>query len=122
MENNKLVRFIFNGQDLRNDANTLQAYNIVDNSVVHCLITQVDRRVNQSARQETDHDGFDIGNLMLPVFGFIICVVWYLRFEYRQFFSGTSTISLIGITFLYIAAILASWENHRRGHAHEHVE
>uniref|UniRef100_A0A8W8NHP0 Ubiquitin-like domain-containing protein n=1 Tax=Magallana gigas TaxID=29159 RepID=A0A8W8NHP0_MAGGI len=44
LSQNKLVRFIFNGQDLRNDSNTLQNYNIGNNSVVHCLITQVNQQ------------------------------------------------------------------------------
>ena len=120
LSENKLVRFIFNGQDLRNDAHTLQAYNIVDNSVIHCLITQANR--NNASPMVHHNDGFDIGMLMLPLFGLIICIVWYLRFEYRQFFTATSTVSLVGVTFLFVAAVLASWEGHRRGHAHEHVE
>ncbi|KAK3105798.1 hypothetical protein FSP39_005948 [Pinctada imbricata] len=96
LSENKLVRFIFNGQDLRNDANTLQAYNIVDNSVIHCLITQANRNA-ESPRMQHDDNVFDIGMLMLPLFGLLICLVWYLRFEYRQFFTATSTVSLIGL-------------------------
>ena len=118
---NKLVRFIFNGQDLRNGSNTLQAYNVVDNSVIHCLITQANRR-NATRATEIEEDGFDIGMLMFPCFGLILVFMWYLRFEYRQFFSGTSTVCLIGMTLLYIAAILAMMENRRRGRHHVHVE
>lgn len=121
LEADKLVRFIFNGQDLRNDANTLQAYNIVDNSVIHCLITQVNRQNTTSGVQNED-EGFDVGMLMLPCFGIILCFMWYLRFEYRQFFSGTSTVCLIGMSLLYIAALLAMMENRRRGHHHAHVD
>lgn len=121
LEADKLVRFIFNGQDLRNDANTLQAYNIVDNSVIHCLITQVNRQ-NTTSGVENEDEGFDVGMLMLPCFGIILCFMWYLRFEYRQFFSGTSTVCLIGMSLLYIAALLAMMENRRRGQHHVHVD
>lgn len=117
---NKLVRFIFNGQDLRNDQNTLQAYNIVDNSVIHCLITQVNRQTTPA--RDGDGEGFDVGMLMLPCFGLLLCFMWYLRFEHKQFFSGTSTVCLIGMSLLYIAALLALWENRRRGHNHIHVD
>ena len=39
LADNKWVRFIFNGQDLRDDARTLQACNVGDNCTMHCLIT-----------------------------------------------------------------------------------
>lgn len=122
LSENKLVRFIFNGQDLRNDANTLQNYNIGNNSVVHCLITQVNQ---QTPQQRSENQGScDFGVVVLPIFGLILCFVWYLRFEYRQFFTATSTFLLIGLTFLFIAAVLASWDSqrHREQVPHEHMD
>ncbi|XP_061174075.1 transmembrane and ubiquitin-like domain-containing protein 1 [Saccostrea echinata] len=122
LSENKLVRFIFNGQDLRNDSNTLQNYNIGNNSVVHCLITQVNQ---QTPQQRSENQGScDFGVVVLPIFGLILCFVWYLRFEYRQFFTATSTFMLIGLTFLFIAAVLASWDSqrHREQVPHEHMD
>ena len=121
MAENKLVRFIFNGRDLRNDTETLQSNNVQDNSVLHCLVTSMEREtVRPNVRVQT---GFDMGNVMLPMFGVLLVVIWYLRFEYRQFFTATATISLIGVTSLYIAAILATWESMRRGTGvHEHAD
>ncbi|OWF53269.1 transmembrane and ubiquitin-like domain-containing protein 1 [Mizuhopecten yessoensis] len=120
LEDNKVVRFIFNGRDLRSDTMTLDSYNVVDNSVLHCLVTQINR---ETAPPRVDTEGgFDMGTIMLPLFGVILCIMWYLRFEYRPFFSATSTISLFGITSLYVAAVLASWESHRRGQAHDHID
>ncbi|XP_060070980.1 transmembrane and ubiquitin-like domain-containing protein 1 [Ylistrum balloti] len=120
LEDNKVVRFIFNGRDLRSDTMTLDSYNVVDNSVLHCLITQMNRDTSPP-RIDTE-GGFDMGTIMLPLFGVILCIMWYLRFEYRPFFSATSTISLFGITSLYVAAVLASWESHRRGNVHDHID
>lgn len=122
LSQNKLVRFIFNGQDLRNDSNTLQNYNIGNNSVVHCLITQVNQQA-PPPRQE-NQDSFDFGVVVLPIFGLLLCFVWYLRFEYRHFFTATSTFMLIGLTFLFIAAVLASWDSqrHRERIPHQHID
>ncbi|XP_033733125.1 uncharacterized protein LOC117322367 [Pecten maximus] len=120
LQDNKVVRFIFNGRDLRSDTMTLDSYNVVDNSVLHCLITQMNREA-PPPRVDTE-GGFDMGTIMLPLFGVILCIMWYLRFEYRPFFSATSTISLFGITSLYVAAVLASWESHRRGNVHDHID
>lgn len=122
LSQNKLVRFIFNGQDLRNDSNTLQNYNIGNNSVVHCLITQVNQ---QAPPPRPENQGsFDFGVVVLPIFGLLLCFVWYLRFEYRHFFTATSTFMLIGLTFLFIAAVLASWDSqrHRERIPHEHID
>ncbi|XP_041371716.1 transmembrane and ubiquitin-like domain-containing protein 1 [Gigantopelta aegis] len=112
LANNKLVRFIFNGQDLRNDGYTLQSYNIVDNSVVHCLVTQT-----QQTPHVMPHDDdldLDVGHLMLPLFGFILAVIWYLRFSYRQYFNAMSTLCLVGVTFLFFLGVVSSYNGHRR--------
>ena len=118
LSESKLVRFIFNGQDLRNDNSTLQACNIMDNSVVHCLITQPQQQPAQAANQQED-GFFDIGHLMVPLFGVLLGIVWYFRFMYRQFFNVTSTLTLGGITFLYIAALMSSLRGNR---PHQHLE
>lgn len=112
----KLVRFIFNGQDLRNDASTLQSYNISDNSVLHCLITQQRQQEHQHTENE---NGFDIGTFMFPIFGLLLGCIWYLRFTYRQLFNVTSTLTLSGITFLFLAAFASSL---RRPAQHEHID
>ena len=118
LSESKLVRFIFNGQDLRNDNSTLQACNIIDNSVVHCLITQPREQPTHSRNQEDD-GLFDVGIFMFPLFGLLLGIVWYLRFMYRQFFNVTSTLTLGGITFLYLAAFMSSLRGRR---PHQHLE
>jgi hypothetical protein len=117
LSESKLVRFIFNGQDLRNDSSTLQSYNISDNSVVHCLITQP--RPEQNDPNHGDDEGLDIGMFMFPLFGLLLGIVWYMRFMYRQLFNVTSTLTLGGITFLYLAAFMSSLRGPRN---HEHID
>lgn len=44
---------------------------------------------------------------MLPLFSTILAVIWYLRFEYGQFFNFTSTASLFCITAVFIFCVFA---------------
>ncbi|XP_055860695.1 uncharacterized protein LOC106070659 [Biomphalaria glabrata] len=108
LEDNKWVRFIYNGQDLRDDGRTLQACNISDNCTMHCLITSQTRATTaSSASHDTDEDSF-MGALMYPLFTFVLLIVWYFRLMYRQYFSAMSTVCLIGITFLLILSYISS--------------
>lgn len=116
LEQSKLVRFIFNGRDLQNDSSTLESYNICDNSVLHCLITQ--RQQNETRQMDNDN-GFDIGMFMFPLFGLLLACIWYLRFTYRQLFNTTSTLTLGGITFLFVAAFISTLQ---RPANHEHID
>lgn len=121
---NKLVRFIFNGQVLQDDR-TLESYNIIDNTVVHTLISLADSGGSQqggatgrqSATAAADsHEVFDAGSLMVPLFALILAVIWYLRFAYRQFFNITSTLSLVGITLLFGICLYANNRRQRQLH------
>lgn len=119
LEDNKIVRFIFNGQDLRNDLSTLRAYNIADNSIIHCLITQ--NRQNEpdtNARRGTEDDESQMGEFIYPVFGLILGLVWYLRFTYKQYFNAMSTVSLAGVSFIYVLALFSSIRHRRQPHQH----
>ena len=119
LEDNKIVRFIFNGQDLRNDLSTLRAYNIADNSVVHCLITQ--SRQNEAGsgpHSNTAEDDGQMGAFLYPVFGLILGLVWYLRFSYKQYFNAMSTVSLAGVSFIYLLALFSSMRHRRQPHVH----
>ncbi|GFS14319.1 transmembrane and ubiquitin-like domain-containing protein 1 [Elysia marginata] len=109
-EGDKWVRFIYNGQDLRDDEATLQAYQVGDNCTMHCLITNKRRTPSSQAGSAgsagglhggDDEDGDSVmGALMYPLFTLVLAVVWYFRLTYRQYFSPMSTVCLIGISFL----------------------
>ncbi|CAG5120473.1 unnamed protein product [Candidula unifasciata] len=108
LQENKWVRFIYNGQDLRDDARTLQACNIWDNCTVHCLITaQTETRLPRDAVADDEEDSI-MGTMMYPLFTIIIVIVWYFRFTYRQYFSAMSTVCLIGISFLLALSYISS--------------
>ena len=61
----------------------------------------------------------NMGALMFPLFGLILGLIWYCRFAYRAYFNAMSTLSLIGITFMYVVAALAVYRTHDH---HHHVE
>lgn len=112
MADNFSVRFIFRGQELREDCSTLQAYHIEDNSVIHCLLS----RISQS-EQATNHSqpfNLDLGFLMFPLFGLTLGLLWYCRVMYRSYFNAVSTLSLVGISFLFLIALLACWRREER--------
>ena len=112
------MRFIFNGQDLRNDLSTLRAYNVADNSLIHCLITQsAPSPPAPSTRLAQDGDS-QLGEFIYPVFGLILGLLWYLRFTYKHYFNAMSTVSLAGVSFIYVLALFSSLRHRPQPHQH----
>ena len=99
------VRLIFNGQELHGNR-TLRSYNVVDRCVIHCLLSRSQQQTNENTPAEGIN--VDMGTVALPLFGVILGLLWYCRVMYRYYFNAMSTFSLIGITFLYIVAVMAS--------------
>lgn len=119
LHENKIVRFIFNGQDLRNDLWTLGAYNIADNSVIHCLITQSRQQPDApNSNHALGDDDLELGVFIYPIFGLILGVLWYFRFSYKQYFNAVSTVSLAGVSFIYCLALVSSLRGRQRQHQH----
>jgi len=114
---NKNVRLIFNGQVLREEANTLRSYGIFDKCVVHCLIHQ------QASPQQAQHsaqaqpqqqprveavDGeedFDVSELFIPVLGVGLIFLWYFAFTYSAYFNMMSSTALLGLTSLFLLSV-----------------
>ena len=107
------MRLIFNGQELRGESTTLSSYNIGDMSVVHCLITRSTRPQEQNGQIEQDAMEIDLSNIMFPLFGLILGLIWYCRIAYRNFFNAMSTLALIGITVLFFFACVITFRNNR---------
>lgn len=105
LDNDKVVRLIFNGQLLRGDQETLQFYGLHDNCVVHCQISS--NLSNNTPVQNESYGELDLSRFMLPLFGVILGVIWYCRIQYRQFFNATSTFALLGITGLFFISLAA---------------
>jgi len=111
---NKSVRFIFNGQMLREESNTLRSYGMFDKCVVHCLIAQQPSTPRSSSApdlqqdhlhnqlQDQDDQDFDISELFIPVLGFGLIILWYFAFTYSNYFNSMSTSALLGLTSLFL--------------------
>ncbi|XP_026143732.1 transmembrane and ubiquitin-like domain-containing protein 1 [Carassius auratus] len=97
------VRLIYQGQLLQDDAQTLASLNLSDNSVLHCHISQNATRAMPAGARAADqvHVALNVGSLMVPLFVFMLSVLWYFQIQYRQFFTAPATASLVGITIFF---------------------
>ncbi|MBN3284893.1 TMUB1 protein, partial [Polyodon spathula] len=97
------VRLIYQGQLLRDDAQTLSSLNLADNSVLHCHISQHATAQAPAGVRAADqvHAALNVGSLMVPLFVFMLSVLWYFQIQYRQFFTAPATASLVGITVFF---------------------
>ncbi|XP_051784791.1 transmembrane and ubiquitin-like domain-containing protein 1 [Erpetoichthys calabaricus] len=97
------VRLIYRGQLLRDDTQTLAALNLVNNSVLHCHISQnaTQQMPAGAMAAEQVHAALNVGSLMVPLFVLMLSVLWYFQIQYRQLFTAPATASLVGITFFF---------------------
>lgn len=73
MTGNNIVRIIYNGRELSRENASLASYNVGDESVVHCLVSQVTPQNTETSNRQQP---FDIGSLMFPLFGLILALLW----------------------------------------------
>ena len=117
LSENKNVRLIFNGQVLREEANTLRSYGIFDKCVVHCLIHQqvspqqaqhsAQAQPQQQPRVEAvdGEEDFDVSELFIPVLGVGLIFLWYFAFTYSAYFNMMSSTALLGLTSLFLLSV-----------------
>ena len=74
-----MIRFIYNGRELTRDGQSLAAYNVADESVIHCLVRQGDPHPHP-ASVPPGGVAFDMGSLVFPLFGLILALIWYVGF------------------------------------------
>lgn len=93
-----MVKLIFKGKVLQQDAQTLQNCGLFDNCVVHCLIhnkrnnsgddfpgvENIDpmrQRQNVPRTNNNNNQGreFDLGNILFALISFILGSAWYFR-------------------------------------------
>ena len=118
-----MVRFIAGGQELKDETSTLRSHRIAfSGAVLHCLVTPARAAAPPTDDRHNVGYHFDIGILMFPLFGTLLAGLWYARVVYRGYFNGTSTFSLLAISFLYIVALLASLRGGNRADQHPHIE
>lgn len=111
LTNNQIIRLIYQGRELR-DSRTLRTYNIRDETIIHCLITT---RRQSATNHLSEHSSatfenstfFDtspirISSHLIVFLTFLLAFIWYLRVEYRLFFTSISTIVLLLITIVFL--------------------
>lgn len=98
------VRLIYQGQLLRDDAQSLAALHLAPNSVLHCHISQhspAPAPAGPRASADPVHTALNVGSLMLPLFVLMLAVLWYFQLQYRHVFTATATTFLAGLTLLF---------------------
>ncbi|XP_065486168.1 transmembrane and ubiquitin-like domain-containing protein 1 [Caloenas nicobarica] len=98
------VRLIYQGQLLRDDAQSLAALHLGHNSVLHCHISQhspAPAPAGPHASADPVHAALNVGSLMLPLFVLMLAVIWYCQLQYRHVFTATATTFLAGLTLLF---------------------
>lgn len=117
---NDRVRLIFNGKVLGSEASTLAQLGLSDNCTVHCL---VQRNQGQPSSAGTGGSGgqtsaidipgdLDLSGLCYPVLGTVLFVIWWCQVVYAHYFTFTSTMSLVSLTFLYAASVANAYLTH----------
>ncbi|XP_050798756.1 transmembrane and ubiquitin-like domain-containing protein 1 [Gopherus flavomarginatus] len=98
------VRLIYQGQLLRDDAQSLAALHLTHNSVLHCHVSQhgpAPMAAGLRATADPVHTALNVGSLMLPLFVLMLAVLWYFQLQYRHIFTATATSCLAGLTLLF---------------------
>lgn len=99
IENNKIVRLIFGGQLLQENA-TLQSYGVANNCVIHVQILPAQTLHNPSSiSQNTD---LDLSHLLWPLLSVILGICWILYLKYPEFFNFMS----LGMLLLFTGSFL----------------
>ncbi|XP_053569230.1 transmembrane and ubiquitin-like domain-containing protein 1 [Bombina bombina] len=102
------VRLIYQGQLLRDDSQTVSSLQLRDGSVLHCHISQYTAGPGMGG-QEVAQVPLNIGNLLVPVLGLVLGMMWYCQLQYPHFFTSTATTCLGGLTLLASAFAFSSY-------------
>ncbi|CAM9846830.1 unnamed protein product [Bubo scandiacus] len=97
------MKFIYRGQLLQDQGQTLRSLHITDNCVIHCHRSRsATAPLPDPGATIPDAGGFPLGteNMMVPTVMVVLAIVWYFRFNYRQLFTAPATVSLIGVAVL----------------------
>ncbi|KAJ1520850.1 hypothetical protein ONE63_003938 [Megalurothrips usitatus] len=120
----KVIRLIFNGQVLQSDERTLQNYGLFDNCVVHCLVhnqrttnPNVENATTNNSGEDLHFGGIDAGdtrewdmsNVMYISMFVILSAIWYLRINFSQLFSATSTVALFGLSGIFVIFLVGMY-------------
>ncbi|NWU69758.1 TMUB1 protein, partial [Pterocles burchelli] len=98
------VRLIYQGQLLRDDAQSLSALHLAPNSVLHCHVSPHSSSPAPSGPRASAgpvHAALNVGSLLLPLSVLALAVLWFCQLQYRHVFTATATTFLAGLTLLF---------------------
>lgn len=102
------VRLIYQGQLLRDDAQTVASLQLADGCVLHCHLSQ-HAAASGSGGPDPSRDSVNIGSLMVPVFLLLLGALWYCHFQYPQLFNATATACLGAMTLFLLVLVFSSY-------------
>ncbi|XP_071988462.1 transmembrane and ubiquitin-like domain-containing protein 1 [Engystomops pustulosus] len=102
------VRLIYQGQLLRDDAQTVASLQLTDGCVLHCHLAP-HAAASASGGPEPAQDSVNIGSLMVPLFLLLLGLVWYQQLQHPQVFSATATACLGALTVFVLVLVFSSY-------------
>eukprot|EP00096_Caligus_rogercresseyi_P007917 TRINITY_DN2606_c1_g1_i1.p1 TRINITY_DN2606_c1_g1~~TRINITY_DN2606_c1_g1_i1.p1 ORF type:complete len:259 (+),score=79.81 TRINITY_DN2606_c1_g1_i1:168-944(+) len=118
LQENQLIRIVFNGRFLQGDSSSLSSLGLFDDCVCHVLIQEAppppssptnnaQPSSNRGSQSNNTAPGLvtedlDLSTLCYPLLGSLLSLTWWCQIVYGQYFNLTSTLSLIFITGLYV--------------------
>ncbi|XP_071415687.1 transmembrane and ubiquitin-like domain-containing protein 1 [Pithys albifrons albifrons] len=97
------VRLIYQGQLLRDDAQSLAGLHLGHLSVLHCHLSPPSAAPAAAGPPGPRSPGpaaLGVGSLALPLFVLLLALLWYLQLQHRHVFTATATTCLAGLTLL----------------------
>ncbi|CAG9579899.1 unnamed protein product [Danaus chrysippus] len=113
----RVVRLIFRGRVLGDEAATLRACGLHHRAVVHCLVHPKRQRPVQQTTNPTSAEGqsvgseaapersWDLENILMTLVSIALTIVWFFRCEYSNMFTASASVALFGLTVFYSVAI-----------------
>ncbi|XP_047136664.1 uncharacterized protein LOC105844417 isoform X2 [Hydra vulgaris] len=91
----KNIRFIYRGCILSVDSSTLNDLNIIDGSVIHCVISDQASSYQRQSRESSTPADFDLSGIFIPLLSMIIVLIWITVFMYSYLFSGIKVLTIL---------------------------
>lgn len=101
----RLVRLIFNGGQLRDDGATLSSCGLCEGCVVHVHISTTPVPPGDSPSVSSNEGDLNLSGLMWPLFAAILGILWVLHFQYQELFNTSTTVVLVGISGLFCVGL-----------------
>uniref|UniRef100_A0A131Y8N4 Putative transmembrane and ubiquitin-like domain-containing protein 2 n=1 Tax=Ixodes ricinus TaxID=34613 RepID=A0A131Y8N4_IXORI len=101
----RLVRLIFNGGQLREDGATLSSCGLCEGCVVHVHISTTPVPPGDSPSASGNEGDLNLSGLMWPLFAAILGILWVLHFQYQELFNTSTTVVLVGISGLFCVGL-----------------